>query len=361
MSRIKFPAIKSSAVAAAILLFTSNIAPADAHTWVEQVRRIATNGTFVGDPGYSRGMIARGPGFSDPQQVYMLPPDGRGAEGILPTDKIARFGEESYTAEFPKLAAAPGEIIALRYQENGHVSIPDSPPNKPANRGNVFIYATDQPSDDDKFLDIHHKWNTDGTGGDKRGKLIATRNFDDGQCRQVNGGEISQSRNQKFQKAPDTLQGGDLWCQVDVLIPEDVAVDSVYTMFWVWDWPTLSPELAQKSKNGDYPTQGEGVETPQVYTSAIDINIVAADDTDLAGPASFAQQNKASIDASFIGGEGVDVGNMAIKEQLSNMFIIPPPNVDAPPFNDDDENTEVPSVGTEAPASSAPASSAPAS
>lgn len=347
MSLFKARSLRNSAVAAAILLFTSNIPTSNAHSWVEQVRRIAANGSFVGDPGYARGMIPRqDPGFADEKQTYLLPPNG-GDPVIQPTDNIARFGEESYTDEFPRLTAAPGELIALRYQENGHVSVPDTPPNKPANRGTIFIYATDKAEDDDKLLDILGVWNKEGTGGDKRGKLIATRNYDDGQCRQINGGSISTKRQKEFHKTADELQGADLWCQVDVQIPEDAPTDSVYTMYWVWDWPTLSPELAQKSKNGVYPTQGDGVEKPEVYTSAIDIEIVAPDDAELGGKSRFVMPGKSDIEASFA--EGGDVGNMAIKEQATNMFLVTPPDVDAPPVNGGDESSAAPSSGTESP------------
>ncbi|KAL2110860.1 hypothetical protein VUR80DRAFT_632 [Thermomyces stellatus] len=343
MSLIKTQSLKGSAIAAALLV-ANNITPADAHSWVEQVRRIAPNGTFVGEPGYARGMIARDdPNFTDSALQYLLPPNGR-AEGpvILDSDNIAKNGIDSYTEQFPRLSAAPGELIALRYQENGHVSLPENTKNKPLNRGTVYVYGTAKASDDDKILDILHEWTTDGNGGDKRGKLIATRNYDDGQCHEANGGEISSLRAQKFPKQDDALQGPKLWCQVDVRIPEDIAAGSVYTMYWVWDWPTLKPELVETSKDGKFPTQGDGVEKPEVYTSAIDIDIVAADD---ATNQNFAKPGKSA--ASDFDAEQ-DVGNMAIKDQLENMFLVDPSESDTDPVNGGDESSSIePSVGTE--------------
>src|SRR5690606_28466669 len=123
-----------------------------------------------------------------------------------------------------------------------------------------------------------------------------------------------------FPKEADQLQGMDLWCQVDVRIPEDVAVGSVYTMYWVWDWPTLTPELAEKSKSGVYPTQGDGVVTPEVYTSGVDIDIIAADKTAAFGGSRIAQPGKSNEDVAFDAAQ--DINNMAIKDQLNNMFLV---------------------------------------
>jgi hypothetical protein len=42
--------------------------------------------------------------------------------------------------------------IALRYQENGHVTEPFNQPGKPENHGTVFIYSTSEASDSDSLL-----------------------------------------------------------------------------------------------------------------------------------------------------------------------------------------------------------------
>ena len=352
MSFVKIQPFKTGLLAA--LLFAGNIAPADAHSWVEQVQRIAPNGTFVGDPGYPRGKIFRTGGNNPDDQVHLLPPNDRPEPKILPDDKIAKFEREEDPTDSPRIKAAPGELLALRYLENGHVSMPNVPENKPANRGTVFIYGTDKPSPDDKLLDIHHVWNKDGSGGDKRGKLIATRNYDDGQCREANPSEISTQRDKEFPKTADELQGANLWCQVDVRIPEDVDKSS-YTMYWVWDWPTLTPELAQKSKDGVYPTQGEGVVKPEVYTSTVDIDIVAAD-ADLTVAA--AQKNNgvpgiALPGVSFV--EKQDINNAAVKDQMSDMFLVNPSQGGDEPVDGGEENTAAPGAGPESSAPAVPA------
>ncbi|KXH68193.1 hypothetical protein CSAL01_11477 [Colletotrichum salicis] len=46
------------------------------------------------------------------------------------------------TPEFDMLKAAPGDFVGLRYQENGHVTLPDIPVNKPPNRGTIGGHRT---------------------------------------------------------------------------------------------------------------------------------------------------------------------------------------------------------------------------
>lgn len=292
-----------------------------AHSWVEQVRRIASNGTFAGDPGFPRGMVDRtDPAFNDNLFVHLLPPNGRaGGPVITADDNISRHPVGTYTDQFPMLEAAPGELVALRYQENGHVSLPDTQKNKPLNRGTVFVYGTTEPTDDDKLLSIHRVWNVEGTGGDGRGRLIATRNYDDGQCHQENNGEIATSRMAEFPKEADALQGTGLWCQVDVRIPDDVEAGETYTIYWVWDWPTLTPQAAQDSADGVYETQGDTVVTPELYTSVVDISVIDASDSPVLNAAS--TKNKGSQGAGgFI--EDQDVTNRAIGAQLKDMFLV---------------------------------------
>jgi len=242
-----------------LMAFVAFFPVALAHSWVEQLMKIGSNGAFVGEPGYPRHFVGRTePGYNDDIFVYLLPPNGRGS-GILPSDKISKYSRE-YRDEFPMLKAAPGDMVALRYQENGHVSLPDTQANKPLNRGTVYVYGTADAKDDDKLLSVFGQWTADGKGGDGRGRLLATRNYDDGQCHQDNQGEIALSRLAQFPKGNDPLQGEkNLWCQNDIRLPNDLAEGTIYTLYWVWVWPTLTPELRPNSKDGKFPMQGEGV------------------------------------------------------------------------------------------------------
>ena len=165
----------------------------------------------------------------------------------------------------PRLQASPGDMVALRYQENGHVTLPDIVKGKPApSRGHVYIYGTTQPSQDEKVLDVK-QWNADGTGGNKKGKLLGVQDYDDGQCYQINGGPISAARQKQFQHKADTLMGQDLWCQNDIKIPNDAPVGKPYTVYWLWDWSTL-PNADPGLPNGK----------AELYSTCMDIDIKAS-------------------------------------------------------------------------------------
>lgn len=246
----------------AFLQLTSTIR---AHSWVEQLSVISSEGTFIGTPGYPRGNFLRtAPGFSDNQMVNLIPPNGRPGNIIFATDLMCSSAQSkgNQTPNSPALIASPGDMIALRYQENGHVTEPFNQPGKPENCGTVYIYGTSEASDSDTLLSIHNVWNSEGTGGDQRGRLLSTQNFDDGQCYQINTSNISKARQEDFPHTADPLMGVDLWCQVDITIPSSIAAQGIYTLYWVWDWPTAIGTVGQP--NG----------LVEIYTTCVDINLV---------------------------------------------------------------------------------------
>lgn len=245
------------------------ISMVNSHSWVEQLTAIAANGTFVGAPGYPRGNVLRtSPGFSDPSMVNLIPPDSRANNSILPTDRMCKESQQTpnVTEGSPRLQANPGAAVALRYQENGHVTLPQNQPGKPPNRGNVYVYGTSDPRENDTLLGIHNVWNQAGTGGDKRGVLLSVQSYDDGRCYQINSGNISTQRQAKFPHQPNQLMGADLWCQQDIALPSSLTSGQPYTLYWVWDWPTL-PHIDPNLPNGKNET----------YTTCMDIDIVNND------------------------------------------------------------------------------------
>ncbi|PSS08745.1 hypothetical protein M430DRAFT_109847, partial [Amorphotheca resinae ATCC 22711] len=276
------------------IIFTC-AATIEAHTWLEQLTVVAPNGTFIGNPGYPRGFVARLPGVDpDEGMTYLLPPNGRSTGNeILQTDLMCKSTQTigSQTAGSPALIASPGDFIALRYQENGHVTQPQIPPGKPEGSGIVYVYGTASPSNDDTYLGIHHVWNADGTGGDGRGVLLATRHFDDGQCYQINNGTISKNRQEEFPHNANPLMGEDLWCQTDVQLPADATGN--YTLYWVWDWPTLD-------SNG-------AVIKNESYTTCSDISLTPAE----------GKSSKAEV-INFAKGQSLD--SAAISVQLETPF-----------------------------------------
>ncbi|EXJ68518.1 uncharacterized protein A1O5_08311 [Cladophialophora psammophila CBS 110553] len=289
-----------SIFSSALVGLLATIPLTSAHTWVEQLMVIAPNGTLVGQPGFARGNVLRGtPGFSDPTMVNLIPPDGRPINQIQPSDLMCKSSQTSQTQTdgSPRLQAAAGAGVALRFQENGHVTLPDNQPGKPPNRGTVYVYGTTQASPDDSFLAIHRVWTPDGTGGDGRGRLLSTRNFDDGQCYQVNGGQISQQRQQTYKHPADDLMGQDLWCQQDIQIPADAPSGQPYTLYWVWDWPTLPG------------TPGFPNGKQEIYTTCMDVDIVDSTGVDSVSKAQVGWEQGQPLDNAAVSAQMTDLAN----------------------------------------------------
>lgn len=283
------------------LLASSQVA--HAHTWIEELMVLAPNGTMVGEPGFPRGNIRRGtPGVNlDGEMVNLIPPGGnRAVNDIQATDLMCKSSQTSQTpsGDSPRLKSPAGQAVALRYQENGHVSLPQNQPGKPDNRGTVYVYGTTQASPDDSFLAIHRQWTPDGSGGDGRGVLLSTANFDDSRCYQVNGGSISSQRQSQYSHTWLQPMGADIWCQQDIVLPQDLQASSTYTLYWVWDWPTMPG------------TDGFPEGKQEIYTTCMDIDIVdsgsmAVEPVNKAGVISYQYQqgqdlNWAGLDLSDI-------------------------------------------------------------
>lgn len=275
--------------------------------------------------GYQRGFVARdNPVFKGDvsDDLWQLPTDSDRTQGtgVKATDPLCSPQQSTvnYTSEFPMLVTAPGDYLALRHQENGHVSLPTTQQNKPRNRGTIYIYGTDQPKMNDTLLSIHGVWNVNGTGGDGRGRLLATRNFDDGQCYQVNSGTISASRQKQFAKTAENPQGQDLWCQSDIQLPTDITTGANYTLYWVWDWPTLNKANAMVGE------EGVKVTSPEIYTSCIDVQVVepcSEDLGDVKSPAcSSSTKTKVNMVNSFK--KSQSYGSASVPQELTGNFAV---------------------------------------
>ena len=313
---------------------------------------IGSNGQFTGSPGYSRNNTLRtAPGFTDLLMVHILPGQGQPTieerdtpsqtdiQGIQASDPMCKKTQQTQFQSdgSPRLKAAAGDMIALRYEENGHVTLPQNQPGKPANRGNVYIYGTTQPKADEKFLEIYGVWNEAGTGGDKRGQLLATQPFDDGQCYQTNSGNISTERQAQFPHTANQLMGANLWCQNDIKIPTDAPSGKPYTLYWVWDWPT-APGVDPNLPKGK----------AEIYTTCMDV--------DVTGTKASRDLEERQAPAS----SAANIGNMAIPKYLKQLSAAPvqaaaQPAAAAPAAS---SSAAVASPAVAAPASSAPAGNA---
>jgi len=269
-------------LAAAIATF--GLAPvADGHSWVEQLRNINDKGQYVGNFGYPRGMMAKtDPGYNgDTSMLWLLPENTEKTVPWIGEDTVLchpnqRKPEQS-KPQYPRLQTAPGQFIAMRYTENGHVSIVNDDTNKPKPEkgGTVFIYGTTEPKEDEKLVNVL-RWTEDGQGGNKGGVLLATNDYDDNRCYEKNSQAISLDRQKSdpnfiMGQVSDGPGNADLRCESNVALPKDAAPGKPYTFYWVWQWNT-SP--------GRDPTLPDGKD--QYYTTCIDVDVVdtAATGTD---------------------------------------------------------------------------------
>ena len=231
-----------------------------AHTWVEQLVNIADDGSYFGSPGYIRNYVPRtDTSFNDGKMSFLVPQGSR--PRVSDADMLCHQNQRAPAPsdQYPSLATAPGNNIALRYLENGHVSLPDNQPGKPASGGLVYIYATTRPKPDEKLVNVL-QWTPEGSL--EEGRLLNINPYDDGRCYQVNGqSSISIQRQAEFPNAPNGGANQELWCQNNVQIPQDAAED--LTMYWVWQWPT---------QPGIDPGLPDGKD--EIYTSCMDVRII---------------------------------------------------------------------------------------
>lgn len=125
--------------------------PTSAHSWIEEYQVIDSNGKYIGDKGYSRGYIARtDPAFTGSSMTYLIPQVGN---RINPTDMLCHPDQRTsnyFNPAYPKLKVQPGGYVAMKYLENGHVTLPWNHRGKPKPARTVFVYGTMQPSPHEK-------------------------------------------------------------------------------------------------------------------------------------------------------------------------------------------------------------------
>lgn len=303
-----------------VLVTTLLASLAHAHSWVEALSLLSPNGSFTGNTGYPRGMILRtAPGFTDTDIQWQLPENaGSKLNDSMPICRPSQQTSNYSDSSLAKLEAYSGANIALRYQENGHVTTPWSKAGKPEHSGVVYVYGTSQPKEDDTLLGIHGKWTLDGKGGDGRGRLLTSQYFDDGQCYQINIGYISDQRQTEFHRVAEagSFQGANLWCQTDVPLPNDLDVGKDYTLYWVWDWSTMD---------------GSGIVTlPELYTTCMDVSIA---DTKKVGDTGAVVPDGDSKSVPFV--SITNYGEAGISTVFENLAASPtvPPVVSTAPVN----------------------------
>lgn len=58
------------------------------------------------------------------------------------------------TQGFPRLSAWPDAYLAMKYLENGHVTLPQNTFRKPIGGESVFVFGTSQPLENELLVDV---------------------------------------------------------------------------------------------------------------------------------------------------------------------------------------------------------------
>lgn len=240
------------------------------HSWVEQLRNVNSKGTYVGDYGYPRGYVGKSdPGFNGDSMNWMLPLAPKVfIDETSPLCHTAQRKQEQSNEKYPRLQVVAGGFVAMRYSENGHVTLVDPATGlgKPKEGGTVFVYGTTEPKEDEKLIDVL-KWTKNGTGP---GTLLATNNFDDKRCYEINPTKISKERQKAFPnyamgQVDDGNGGFPLMCDTNAQIPTTAPSGKPYTLYWVWQWNTAKG------------TEGLPTGKDQYYTTCIDVDVTSGD------------------------------------------------------------------------------------
>jgi hypothetical protein len=243
-----------------------------AHTWIEQMQVIGTNGSYVGDYGYPRGYVARtDAGFNGFSNKWQLPSPDTDTSRTRITDKMMACHPNqrtpNYSQQYPKLSVAPGAYVAMKYLENGHVTQPFIPAGKPEGSGTVWIYGTYEPNNAETLVNVL-SWTADGKGGNGKGFLMTAQNYDDGRCYQINQSPTSVNRQMTDGNHAPGQPTSQLeqWCESDLLVPANSQVGKTLTVYWVWGWATAMQ------------TEGAMCGKDEYYTTCSDFDIVEGGD-----------------------------------------------------------------------------------
>jgi len=268
---------------AATLLAFALVPSVLGHSWIYQLRTLDEDGQYVGEYGYPRKFVAAGdPNFDGFSNVHLSPPVEQQPPFINKTNPLCRDDQTKplQNDKYPRLQANPGVWMSLRYAENGHTSNPSDldghvPGTLDLGRrdlgGNVFIFGTTEPREDEKIANVI-QWTKDGSGGDKRGVLLAANDFDDGRCFQVNDSPITKKRMAATKNyAMGQMDGPgtyELLCESNVQLPEDAPVGKPYTLYWVWQW-AMDPVNKTSNPNPTFPNGKD-----EYYTTCMDVDVV---------------------------------------------------------------------------------------
>jgi hypothetical protein len=175
--------------------------------------------------------VLRTPSFRDDDMTYRLPPTGRLLNEIWSEDLVCKAPQTSpnQTAGSPALLAQAGNTLILLYQENGHVT-KLAEDGGHDHSGNITVFGTSNSSPTDTFQAF---MNTTSPCGDA--VLLAEAGFDDGVCFQNNGSPKALERqNSNRPRAHLEVEGPDVWCGIEVILPSSLSLTNTFTLYWIW-------------------------------------------------------------------------------------------------------------------------------
>lgn len=93
---------------------------------------------------------------------------------------------------------------------------------------------------------------------------MASQNFDDGRCYQINASPESLRRQSEFPNHPPGQPDirTEQWCETDILLDNRIRVNSTITVYWVWGWDTAPGTKDTACGKDEY------------YTSCLDMEVV---------------------------------------------------------------------------------------
>ena len=180
--------------------------------------------------------------------VHLLPPAGRSRNEVLPSDLVCKETQRTrnYTNANPMLRARPSDQIRLLYQENGHVTKISDDPGHNRTSGSVIVVGNKMKDSADTFQDIFNTIKNDG--------VMHVSRFDDGICYQANNTPEATLRQKRIHRPKLDIEGPDLWCGQDFVLPSYLQSGDIYTLYWIWNF--------------------DGIGFAETYTTCMDVLIV---------------------------------------------------------------------------------------
>jgi hypothetical protein len=177
--------------------------------------------------------VFRTESFRDDDMVYRLPPSGRHPSSIFPNDFACKETQTTQNQTFgsPALTAQPQSTLLLLYQENGHVTRVQEDIAH-LNSGTISVFGKLHSSPADTLQGLFDKVNQDSDV-----RLLSKRSFDDGICFQNNNTPKAQERKEvPKQRSYLEVEGEDVWCGIEVVLPSETVTSDMYTIYWIWEF-----------------------------------------------------------------------------------------------------------------------------